>query len=588
MKTAIPLPESLAIVLLLSVAVLFLCTRTGQSQVPDRVFTSTNYTTCLLLVSSSGKGGIKERKEDEGGLWVGTRGGILRRKADGSWQKFTRQDGLPSHEVRHLELQDGDLVATFPTGRARWHKEKWEALPPASEQENKIRADQTELHGQTATALWHGARYAADATGLFVQQSNGGKWNSVGLPLSTGTHVSALLPVEDRLWAGLFGDGIWAFDGSHWQPLDLINLNLPAPAREITALAGNARTLYVGTRRTGLWEYHDGTWTHSLYHATTSKSTDQTPAKIVPEEEHIDENREEPIDHNCQALAFYHGCLYLSTLEAGLAVAPIPGTSEPPVWRSVCSPILSSNAPRQMVVFQDRLYLRHGNGKVDRYDARSDQWELDITAKLPRSQVAALCVDGQHLYIAQWGGWSEYDGRTWTSHLKTPELQGLTLTALCPQNSSLWIGTQGRGVAQVRLSDSTLLRWHDERHGLSDDWITALACAGNVLHAGTFVGGESIWDGHHWSPTTAPALQTENVTAFEPDGAGGLFVSTRRYLWHHSTNEMTHEISLPLNAGKNPNSNLNKNPNDAEIQCLCQTPDGLWIGTRTGLYYRHN
>lgn len=284
----------------------------------ETVFTSTRYITSLALTP-------------EGELWAGPLGGILQRRPFWAWRKFTRPDGLPSHEVRRLEAaDDGTIIATFPTGRARWIQDRRELLPSLTPS-----ISNSTLPDETCHAQWQGVVYAANASGLFMQE--GTDWHFIALPPSSGSHVSALLPVGNKLWAALFGEGLWEYDGRKWQPLAL---NLPGEAREITALAGNAQMLWVGTRRAGVWEYRSKTWIQHL-------------------------QRDKPVDHNCQALTVFEGSLFVSTLEEGLAIRTPQG------WGHAQTMTLSSNAPRQMVVFQNRLYLRHGNGKVDRFDGKT-------------------------------------------------------------------------------------------------------------------------------------------------------------------------------------------------------------------------
>jgi ligand-binding sensor domain-containing protein len=252
------------------------------------------------------------------------------------------------------------------------------------------------MPGQICAAVWEGRRYAATVAGLNVWE--GGRWWALGLPSSSGTHISALLPHGDRLWAALYGDGIRAYNGKGWLPVDV---GLPAQAREITALAAAKTALWVGTRRAGLWERRDDRWQQHL-------------------------QADEPVDHNCQAIIAYRDDLYISTLEDGLAVRTPQG------WGHVQAPPLSSDAPRQMVVFRDRLYVRHGDGRVDEYDGR--QWQRYVCAHLPRRQASVLATDGERLYVAQWGGWSEFDGR---DRIYAPEDQ-----ALCRVEGGLWIGTR--------------------------------------------------------------------------------------------------------------------------------------------------
>jgi ligand-binding sensor domain-containing protein len=480
----------------------------------DAAFTSARYITCLAV-------------SPHGEVWAGTMGGVLRRGQDGAWRKFTRRDGLPSHEVRRLTVTGDEVVVEFPQASAVWREGRWhsEAAAPAARQPAQVK-------GETTAAIWQGALWTATVTGLRSQR---GKTESAASPPgSRGTHISALLPRGDRLWAALFGDGLWAFDGKSWEPVDV---GLPPEASEITAMAGTGQELWLGTRRAGIWEYDGKTW-----------------AQHLPPDE--------PFDHNCQALALYNGELLVSTLEDGLVVRTDQG------WRHETEAVLSSRAPRQMVRFGGALYLRHGNGKVDTFTG--GRWRRNACAALPRKQATALAADDRRLYVAQWGGWSEFDGTTWTHQLDRPELQGLPITALYPDEGRLWVATQSRGVAEIDRSTGRL-RWHDDRHGLADDWVTTITRVDKMICVGTFVGGLAQWDGARW--TTAPELSGENVTALAPDGTGGAYVGTRTGVWHWTSGGSLwplHKSARFL---------------DREVQALCPAEGGLWVGTRTGLYF---
>ena len=469
----------------------------------------------------------------DGAVWVATSGGVLRRGKDGVWQKFTRLDGLPAHEVRSIRINGSEIVAVTPHGEAIWRDEKWAAQPVAASTN-----DQADI-GSTAVT-WRGTIYRAALAGLRVGTEASSPL--IPLPPSKGTHISALLPHGDQLWAALFGDGLWSFDGKSWQS---VAIDLPEQAREITALGSNDKTLWVGTRRNGLWKNDGKKWTQYL-------------------------QPDEPFDHNAQALINYRGVLLMSTLEDGLAARTGDG------WKHFTDDVtpnlsLSSNAPRQMVEFKGNLYARHGGGKIDRFDGAV--WTRAVFPFLPRKKALALAADNQRLCVAQWGGWSEWDGKVWKHYLNLPQLQGLPIVTVYPNGSTLWLGTQSRGVGEFDYTTNKL-RWHDERHGLPDDWITCLAHTGSTLYAGTFVGGLTWWDGRKW--TTAPQLKGENVTALEPDGAGGLFIATRNGVWHRSPQAVLQRLNDDVKFL------------DTEAQALCKVPEGLWIGARTGLFFVAN
>lgn len=480
--------------------------RPGQNS----VFTATNEVSSLAL-------------EPDGTLWVGTMGGILRRTARGDWKKWTRLDGLPAHETRLIALENGRITATFPGAQAEWRTGRWiSAASPASRPANGKEA-------VLCTAEWKGKACTADLTELRVQE--GANRRAFPLPNSGGTHISALLPHGDDLWAALFGDGLWAFDGQNWRALDL---RLPPEAREITAMAANASTLWIGTRRAGVWSYHGGSWKQYLPF-------------------------DDPGNHNVQAFAAYRDRLYISTLEDGLVIRTDAG------WQRAMPPLLSSVAPRQMVVFQGALYVRHGNGKVDRLEGET--WSRDIFAYLPRRQSNTLAADSRRLIVGQWGGWSEYDGKSWTHHFEQKILQKAPMTALYPQGDTLWIGTQNHGLAEYRHATGAL-GWHDERRGLQDDWITTISSDDKGLTIGTFVGGMAHWNGKRWA---TPVLAGENVTAFVSGAQGGAWIATRTGLWHRTAQGNLKRASVPFL--------------DSEIQALLAVDGGLWIGARTGIFF---
>jgi len=503
--------------------------RSAPAPVSDAVFTSTREVKSIVL-------------SPDGVVWVATSGGVLQRAKDGAWQKFTRLSGLPAHEIRGFEMTEmGEVRALSPRGSALWRSGAFKQWITEADAPKQPAATQSP---HTSETTWRGFTVVATLSGLNIR--NGETTRTVPLPQSKGTHISALLPHGDELWAALFGDGLWSFDGKNWKA---VNINLPGAAREITALAGDNKTVWAGTRRDGLWEYDGKKW-----------------------KQHV--QGDEPFDHNAQYLINYRGVLFMTTLEDGLTARTGDG------WKHYAeataansSPIthhssLSSNAPRQMVEFKGVLFVRHGGGKVDRFDG--SRWMRDIFPWLPRKKAMAIAADNKRLTIAQWGGWSEYDGKTWQHYLNLPELQGLPMVSLHPDGSTLWIGTQSRGVGEFDYATNKL-RWHDERHGLPDDWITCLARVGSTLYAGTFVGGLSWWNGKTW--TTAAELKGENVTALEPDGEGGLFIATRNGVWHRSAKAVLQRLNDEVRFL------------DTEVQTLCKVPEGLWVGTRTGLFF---
>lgn len=494
--------------LIIAVAVLAVLTPVCcLGQTIREVFTSTRSVTGIVAAP-------------DGTIVASTRGGILVRTG-GAWRKYTMLDGLPTNEMLGVFAWDGRIVAVSAGRCSRMQDDRWVADEGAKTPPRLV-------EGQICSARWKGTDCAATPEGLRVRGSDG-KWRPVGMPPSTGTHISALLDRGSALWAAVFGDGVFSWDGKAWIP---VKLDLPAEAREITAMAAAGDSLWIGTRREGLWEHDGHAW-----------------------RQHLQPN--EPWDHNCQALAWYGGSLYASTLDEGLVVKGPDG------WRHARTPEISNDTPRQMVEFAGSLYLRQSVGVVDRFDGKS--WTKNVFASLPRKQCSALAADGERLYVGQWGGWSEFDGKAWTHRLDLPELQGCQVTALLPDGDTLWIGTQGRGIAQVDRA-SGRITWHDERTRLPDDTIKCIVRRGDTLWAGTFSRGVAwIADGaERWA--IAKALASSQVTEIVPGITGGCLVGARTGLWQVTADGRAECLVKRL-----------------EVQALLLVGEDLWVGTRTGI-----
>ena len=446
-------------------------------------------------------------------LLAATSGGVLWIQ-NGAVSKYTRRDGLPANEAFDVGVENEHYVARFATSRALWDETKIEVSSAPA------------WKNQAPAAVWKNHKVVASLDGLEI-----GKQKFALPQQASGTHISALLARGNVLLVAVFGDGLWRFDGKIWTR----GPQVPDEAREILSLAGDGKNLFVGTRRNGIFERAGESW----------KSL---------------QSDDEPFNHNVQNLAEFDGVLWASTLDDGLIARTGKG------WRHVSPPQISSSAPRQMLSWRDKLYVRHGNGIVDAFDGAS--WEKNALKTLPRRGVYAMAGDDKRLLAAGWGGWSEWDGQNWTPHYDLPELKGVPIMNMATQGDDIWIGTQSRGIAKWTRATNEL-KFFDERDGLNDDWITALYVQGARVWAGTFVGGLYVFENDKWR--AFDETKGENVTAIVPDKSGGVWATTRRGLFRARGD----------NAEKVSESWL-----DDEQQALCADENGLWIGARTSLDYR--
>ena len=70
-----------------------------------------------------------------------------------------------------------------------------------------------------------------------------------------------------------------------------------------------------------------------------------------------------------------------------------------------------------------------------------------------------------------------------------------------------------------------------------------------------------------------PELHGQNVTDIAPDGSGGAYVTTRAGVWYRQADGAMRKL------------NARASFLDPEAQALCAVPQGLWVATRTGLYF---
>lgn len=446
-------------------------------------------------------------------LWAAMAGGVLRIEVEKT-TKWTRREGLPSNEAFDLERENGKLVARFPVARATWDGKNWQTQSAP------------EWKRQAPTVQWKGQKVVATLDGLQIGKAK------FALPAqANGTHISALLARNNVLLVAVFGDGLWRFDGKNWTRGPLV----PDEAREILSLTGDEKNLWIGTRRNGIFRRMGETW---------------KPLSSM----------EEPFNHNVQNLVEFEGVLWASTLDDGLIARTGKG------WRHVSAGQISSSAPRQMLVWQNKLYVRHGDGTVDAFDGAN--WEKNALKTISRRGIYALAGDDKNLLAAGWGGWSEWNGQTWTPHYDLPALKGVPIMNLAMQGEDVWLGTQSRGIAKWTRGANEL-KFFDERDGLTDDWITTLCVDGERVWAGTFVGGLYVYEAGKWR--AFDETKGENITAMVSDQSGGVWATTRRGLFRAH--------------GKNAEK-ISESWLDDEQQSLCAGDGGLWIGARTSLNFR--
>jgi hypothetical protein len=384
-------------------------------------------------------------------VFIATTGGVAILNSDGK-RVTTVLDGLPSNEVLGVSVRRTTLHAVTPRGSAIWTGAGWEPI---------------------------------------AEKMVAPEMPKTPLPLPDGgTHATACLWVKGEAWVGIYGSGVWHWDGSKWGGKPVTGSAIKEP----TALGWNIDTLLIGTRRSGVWSYRDGALKPVLQPTWTS--------------------------HNAQSLAISNGSLLVGTLTDGIQLQqgdkfsqlPTPPGAE---WIS------------QVVPFGRTFAYRIGSGRVF----------VGGTNELIAKDTTFLSADRSGLIMGRYGGWSTYGAKGFAAS-NDPHLKGISPTCRLDVAGTTYVGTQNRGLLVVRNGTP---RGLDEGRGMPDDWITCLADHEGSVFAGTFVGGLAVLqDGQ----LTHKLLPGENVTAMQPF-RGRLYISTRYGLFRWSSGRVEPIVFQP-------------------------------------------
>ncbi len=188
------------------------------------------------------------REDQQGSLWIGTRGGSLVRYRDGAFSRFDTSSGLPNGVIRCIyEDRSGRLWVGTDAGVVRLEGDRFSVPPDLKAQPFAVMAI-TEADG----ALWLGT----DVAGVLHVAPGGVEKYTRKQGLSSD-QVRALYTGRDgSLWIGTRA-GL-----DHWTGGQLTHQAPPAAPWEAIGAIGEDRdgNLWVGTRGQGLARLTNGQW----------------------------------------------------------------------------------------------------------------------------------------------------------------------------------------------------------------------------------------------------------------------------------------------------------------------------------------
>ena len=492
----------------------------------------------------------------EGHIWAGTRGGAVRwNTTDGSYTKYTREDGLADNEVRAIALnQAGTAWFSTPAGVSRYDGSQWVTY---SSLEEAVEADYaavlTTVGGQ---GIW--VVQPPDKVWLAsgpVKVYDGQRWTTYttadGLP-EDDHRVTAVGPL--RVWIGTWYQGLSVFDGQTWTTYDYLNTGYQGPA-SLTGLAGNtisavavdaAGTVWVGAKMDRMAQYgglsrFDGReWT--IYPDLLSVGTGPTQHPAI--------RSILPGGTGGAWLDTKHGLSYFDganwthfAQEQGLPSREVNA--------------LVMDAAGQLWVGTERGLARFdgASGKP----SRTASWQAFLTDDGPASnEVRAVAVDklGQ-VWFGTSKGLSVFDGdgpvlsgaegpvlsraEGWRTYTQADGLAADAISTLAVDDAGrVWAGTSwwemGRYPepygAGVSVFDGTSWRTYTQADGLASDLITAITVdkAGQVWVGSEEAGldggpGISVFDGTGFRIyTTTDGLAYDSTSAISVDAAGSVWL----------------------------------------------------------------
>lgn len=271
-----------------------------------------------------------------------------------------------------------------------------------------------------------------------------------GLP---GRAVGSTLVKGARLWA-IPESGLWTMAGSK-----AIEFKPQPATRRLTSIVSDQQgRIYVGTTDKGVLKFEDGKWAALLLHS--------------------------------QRLAGFDASSLVASHE-GLWIVPREGSA----FNFEGKMAAAKGAPwRQSVKWRGLTVIRRADGRLASIDAAGAESPVGVV--LPRVNATSIFVLGETLFVSQPGGWSEFTPGSAPAHRFDVEpLKGCPTTSIWADEKQIAIGTQNNGLVIVSRESGAVKHLH-EAHGMTDDWVTALAVDGQGgLLIGTFVGGLLRWDG---------------------------------------------------------------------------------------------
>jgi ligand-binding sensor domain-containing protein len=518
----------------------------------------------------------------DGVLWAGAESGLGRYDPEeGAWRLFGEGDGLDAANIRALlRLADGRLLAGTiygqpGSGLSFYDGESWQLVPgfPSAYDPDQLSPDVMALLEGPESELWVG-------TGNGLGQRQGEAWRRYtvedGLPSNT---IYALArDSQGRLWVGT-DNGAATFDGERFQPVAETAANV---IHDIFVDADGAIWLTGRVPNVARLDPASGEWTFGeteewygvtqdadgrLYFGSSSEGLLvqdgesltawlvpnapllRSPTTIVPAPDgslwfggYGGVDRLDPATGEWAPVEDFPCCPWPLTYDE-LGRLWLGGYSE--LWLiedneiSAITPDqgLPPDANVQAVGFLSDGNLVVGTeGGLVWTDGREVSQVLTAgdDSGLPSSDVRALLVEGEDIWVGTTGGLSFLDaGQNWRHYtVGDPFGEGLQSVSdvVRAENGALWIATTGDGLYRLEDDEFTHFEGGNPAVPFGSNDVVALSAApdGSIWVAVSYDGVYRFQDGR-WTDYRWPNGLADNAVAdIHVDGEGVVWVATSR------------------------------------------------------------
>lgn len=542
-------------------------------------------------------GGSPVRKllgDAQGALWIGTSEEGLVRYAEGRFESFTTETGLPANTITALaEGKDGTVWIGTTSGLATWDKGLVRRMDFGGRFAGRLIKS---LHCAAGGIVWIGV----EGVGVFrLAQGEMSQLSDSAMDEWLQDAQCLLTDPRGRLWVAVGGDAVLCQDAGVWHRYR-IPVRSGSPSTKVLAVEADG-SIWAGSSSAGLYQFRDGKFT--ALNSNPGFSEDQAGALLVDRDGNLWVGGDAGLHQLKRRRIFTLG------QAEGLAPAPVGGIAEVApdlVWvvqpgcgvsrwegesfRRLTAFGLPPGDPTLgpiLVTSDGACWLAYTNGLLLFRDPQAVADESQLF-QLTGNRITALAekADGSILAGTAEGKLWRLDRGRWQLQAQLDSAVAISALAAAP-DGRVWVGTYGDGV--FVLGDLVQAHWK-RGSGLRSDLVRSLHRDDQgVLWVGTEGGGWSaISNQVSISFTNASGLSNDTIYAIVGDKTGRLWLQDDTGLTclprpSLSVLSVSPVGVLPIPPG-HTGTDTSNHLTSVRFPNACKTVSGrVWFATRNGV-----